>query len=158
MHESDKTQYSFFKYGIILFGIIILGVFVIFLLDPDAKITINDVEQEASLFYVWPFLGIALALIAFGFLLWKKLRIAKLDNATIELHGSGTPTSKNWDEVEKISLFQVVMPPLYRIQFKDEDKTYWFFTHNKFIYLPFYVRDLSEMGGIIKRKKEEYQL
>lgn len=58
-------------------------------------------------------------------------------------------------EVESLSLFQFFYPPLYKLKVKGDNKVYWFNTENKFIMASRLIKDLSEMGGLIQKKKRE---
>jgi len=64
----------------------------------------------------------------------------------------------NWMNVESISKFTFIAPPLYKLKIKGEEGYYLFTTQPTYAKNGFGTSDLSFMGSFIKRKKKEFNI
>lgn len=79
----------------------------------------------------------------------------KLGVQTLTIKNGDGEKKLNWMEVESLSLFQFFYPPLYKLKVKGDNKVYWFDMENKFIRVSGLIKDLSEIGDLIQKKKKE---
>lgn len=84
-----------------------------------------------------------------------KFVIVKLGGQNVTIKYGEKERKINWMEVESLSLIQFVYPPLYKLKVKGDEKVYWFNTENEFIKASGFVKDLSDMGDLIQKKKRE---
>lgn len=84
-----------------------------------------------------------------------KFVIVKLGGQNVTIKNGENERKINWMEVESLSLIQFVYPPLYKLKVKGDEKVYWFNTENEFIKASGFVKDLSDMGDLIQKKKRE---
>jgi hypothetical protein len=84
-----------------------------------------------------------------------KFVIVKLGGQNVTIKNGLNERKINWMEVESLSLIQFVYPPLYKLKVKGDNKVYWFNTENEFIKASGFVKDLSDMGDLIQKKKRE---
>jgi hypothetical protein len=84
-----------------------------------------------------------------------KFVIVKLGGQNVTIKNGENERKINWMEVESLSLIQFVYPTLYKLKVKRDNKVYWFNTENEFIKASGFVKDLSDMGGLIQKKKRE---
>ncbi len=84
-----------------------------------------------------------------------KFVIVKLGGQNFTIKNEASEKKVNWMEMESFSLMQFIYPPLYKMKFKGDNKIYWFITENKFIRVSGFIKDLSEMGDLIQKKKRE---
>lgn len=84
-----------------------------------------------------------------------KFVIVKLGNQTINIKYKGQERAVSWLDVEQVKLIQFVYPPLYKLKTKDSENTIWFNTEPNFISANGFMKDLSDMGDLIKKKKRE---
>jgi hypothetical protein len=116
---------------------------------------VNGEKMEQSIVTTLVFGMIGIVCFPIFIAIKGKFVIVKLvgQNATIK---NGENERKiNWMEVESLSLIQFVYPPLYKLKVKGDNKVYWFNTENEFIKASGFVKDLSDMGDFIQKKKKE---
>jgi hypothetical protein len=87
-----------------------------------------------------------------------KFAVVEVGNQTITIKQNGKVKTFQWIEIESVSQFQFVFPPLYKLTFKDNGKTVWFNTEPNYISVGGFTIDDSEMGNLIKKKKRELSL
>jgi hypothetical protein len=96
---------------------------------------------------------IGVILIVLFFLIKDKFAVVEIGNQTITIKHNGDVKTFQWLEIESISQFQFIFPPLYSLKIKDQ--TIWFNTEPKFISVG---GDTSEMGNLIRKKKRELDI
>jgi len=64
----------------------------------------------------------------------------------------------NWMNVESVSKFAFIAPPLYKLRIKNEEGYYLFTTQPTYAKSGIGTADLSFMGSFIKRKKKELEI
>ncbi|MCH6233648.1 hypothetical protein MMU05_06795 [Aquiflexum sp. AIY15W] len=84
-----------------------------------------------------------------------KFVIVKLGGQNVTIKNGENERNINWMEVESLSLIQFVYPPLYKLKVKGDNIVYWFNTENEFIKASGFVKNLSDMGDLIQKKKRE---
>ncbi|MCH7413579.1 hypothetical protein MM213_08795 [Belliella sp. R4-6] len=84
-----------------------------------------------------------------------KFVVVKLGGQNVTIKNGENERKINWMDVESLSLIQIVYPPLYKLKVKGDEKVYWFNTENEFIKASGFVKDLSDMGDLIQKKKRE---
>jgi hypothetical protein len=99
---------------------------------------------------------IGVTLIVLFFLTKDKFAVVEIGNQTITIKHNGDVKTFQWLEIESISQFQFIFPPLYSLKIKDQ--TIWFNTEPKFISVGGYTTENSEMGNLIRKKKRELDI
>jgi hypothetical protein len=113
----------------------------------------EKMEQSIVTTLVFGMIGIVLFLIFIA--IKDKFVTVKLGGQTLTIKNGDGEKKINWMEVESLSLIQFVYPPLYKLKVKGDEKVYWFNTENEFIKASGFVKDLSDMGDLIQKKKRE---
>lgn len=105
-------------------------------------------------FIVFGIIGVILIVLFFS--IKDKFAVVEIGNQTITIKHNGDVKTFQWLEIESISQFQFIFPPLYSLKIKDQ--TIWFNTELKFISVGGYTTDNSEMGNLIRKKKRELDI
>lgn len=113
----------------------------------------EKMEQSIVTTLVFGMIGIVSFLIFIA--IKDKFVIVKLGGQNVTIKNGENERKINWMEVESLSLIQFVYPPLYKLKVKGDEKVYWFNTENEFIKASGFVKDLSDMGDLIQKKKRE---
>lgn len=113
----------------------------------------EKMEQSIITTSVFGIIGIVCFLIFIA--IKDKFVIVNLGGQNVTIKNGGNERKINWMEVESLSLIQFVYPPLYKLKVKGDNKVYWFNTENEFIKASGFVKDLSDMGDLIQKKKRE---
>lgn len=69
----------------------------------------------------------------------------------------GEKKTKSWTDVDEVTRYWLVAPPVYSVTFED-GKKYYFTSGLFFIVTPVYVFDLSEMGKFILDRRKDIDL
>lgn len=133
--------------------VLILGA-VVSWVSPEL-ITVNGEPGTRDLLMtaIFGLLGM-LAFLVF-LLVRNKFVVVEMGNQTIKIKTNGQDKSISWLDVEEVKLIQFVYPPLYKLKVKNDESTIWFNTEPEFISISGFVRDTSEMGRLINKKKGE---
>jgi len=105
-------------------------------------------------FIVFGIIGVILIVLFFS--IKDKFAVVEIGNQIITIKHNGDVKTFQWLEIESISQFQFIFPPLYSLKIKDQ--TIWFNTEPKFISVGGYTTDNSEMGNLIRKKKRELDI
>lgn len=152
--ESNKTYHYLFKYSLLGFSVLLTVGAVVSWIAPESM-TVNGESATQDLGTTLIFGLIALITFLVFLLIRENFAIVKLGNQTIEIKRKGQDKTISWSEVEEVNLIQFVYPPLYRLRTKDSEETVWFNTESNYISINGFITDISDMGGLIKRKKRE---
>lgn len=123
-------------------------------LFPDS-VTVNG---EPSSFDIYDYViigGISVLAIILQLLFGPHFVNVKLGGQNVTILDYEPEEVINWMNVESISKFWFVFPPLYKLKIKGEQGYYLFTTRPTYISAGFGTVDLSSMGNMIKRKKSE---
>lgn len=136
--------------------VLILGAIVSWV-SPEL-ITVNGEPGTRDLLMtaIFGLLGI-LAFLVF-LVVRNKFVVVEMGNQTIKNKTNGQDKSISWLDVEEVKLIQFLYPPLYKLKVKGEDNTIWFNTEPNYISISGFVRDTSEMGRLISKKKRELEI
>lgn len=152
--ESNKTYYYLFKYSFMVVSVVLILGAVVSWVSPEL-ITVNGEPGTRDLLMtaIFGLLGM-LAFLVF-LLVRNKFVVVEMGNQTIKIKTNGQDKSISWLDVEEVKLIQFVYPPLYKLKVKNDESTIWFNTEPEFISISGFVRDTSEMGRLINKKKGE---
>lgn len=152
--ESNKTYHYFFKYSLLGVSALFAVGTVISWIAPESM-TVNNQPGTRDLFATMIF-GLVTVLAFLIFLVIRdKFVIVELGNQTLKITHKGEEKTISWLDIEEIELIQFVYPPLYKLRTKESEETVWFNTESNYISINGFMRDISGMGGLIKRKKKE---
>ncbi len=150
--QSNKGYTTFVKYFFLLMAIQIGGIGIG---GYFFEATINGVDRKLDIYELCIFLAIAVLFLVLWLAIKDRMVIVRLGGQNITInHGVETETV-NWLDVERISQYRFVMPPMYKLKIKNDDQTYLFITQPEHISFGFGVTDASSMGAFIERKKSE---
>lgn len=152
--ESNKLKHYFLKYLFLGLGIILVTISIVFWFFPKL-FWFNGQQMERSILATFAFGVIGIVSFPLFIAVKDKFVTVKLGGQTVTIKNGDGEKKINWMEVESLSLMQFIYPPLYKLKFKGDNKVYWFNTENKFIRSSGFVKDLSEMGDLIQKKKRE---
>ncbi|SHO61841.1 hypothetical protein [Algoriphagus zhangzhouensis] len=152
--ESNKTYHYILKYGFLGISILLIILSIVSWVAPASMILNGKPAiREVSTTLILGLFAI-FSLIVF-LIIRDKFVIVKLGNQTINIKYKGQERAVSWLEVEQVKLIQFVYPPLYKLKTKDSENTIWFNTEPNFISANGFMKDLSDMGDLIKKKKRE---
>jgi hypothetical protein len=152
--ESNNLYHHILKYLFLGLGIIMLITTILSWFFPDLFwVNGSKMEQSIVATLVFGMIGIVCFLIFIA--VRDKFVTVKLGGQTLTIKNGDGEKKVNWMEVESLSLMQFFYPPLYKLKVKGDNKVYWFNTENKFIMASGFIKDLSEMGDLIQKKKRE---
>ena len=152
--ESNKTYHYLFKYSLLGVSILLTVGAIVSWIAPESM-TVNGQSGTQDLSTTLIFALIALIVFLVFLLIRDNFAIVTLGNQTIKIKHKGQEKTISWLEVEKVKLIQFVYPPLYRLRTKDNEETIWFNTESNYIRINGFITDISDMGGLIKKKKRE---
>lgn len=153
--QSNNSYHLLFKYSLLGAGLIVMSVPLISFAFPEAVQLNGETGAMSPLtFIVSGIIGVTL--IVLFFLTKDKFAVVEIGNQTITIKHNGDVKTFQWLEIESISQFQFIFPPLYSLKIKDQ--TIWFNTEPKFISVGGYTTDTSEMGNLIRKKKRELDI
>ena len=155
--ESNRFYYRLFKYGFLLLGIILLLTAVGSLIKLES-ITINGEHGTVDIYTTIVLFSLGILLILLFLLLKDKFVLVHLTNQTLKITHKRQETTCNWFEVEHLTQVQFIIPPLYKIKLKYSNRSLLFNTDAKYFSFSGFVRDLSEMGTLIRNKKSELRI
>ena len=152
--ESNNLYHKTLRYLFLGLGIIMLITSTLSWFFPEL-FWVNGEKMEQSIVttLVFGMIGIVSFLIFIA--IKDKFVIVKLGGQNVTIKNGENERKINWMEVESLSLIQFVYPPLYKLKVKGDEKVYWFNTENEFIKASGFVKDLSDMGDLIQKKKRE---
>jgi hypothetical protein len=88
-----------------------------------------------------------------------KFVIVELGGQRIRIARNNQTEEKYWTEVDSIVQIAGISPPLYQSRFKDSKGYFLFFNSGSYFSIAgFFVKDTSEMGTLIERKKRELDI
>ncbi len=152
--ESNNLYHHFLKYLFFGLGTLLLITSLLSWFFPDLFwVNGEKMEQNIVATLVLGTIGIVCFLIFIA--IKDKFVVVKLGGQNVIIKNGEYERKINWMDVESLSLIQFVYPPLYKLKVKGDEKVYWFNTENEFIKASGFVKDLSDMGNLIQKKKRE---
>ncbi|WP_339867639.1 hypothetical protein [uncultured Algoriphagus sp.] len=155
--ESNHSYHLLFKYVLLGAGLVLISLPLLSLLFPNL-VEINGKTGAMSPISSSLFGIIGVILIVLFLSIKDKFAVVEIGNQTITIKQNGKVNTFQWMEIESVSQFQFVFPPLYKLTIKDNEKTVWFNTEPNYTSIGGYSTDNSEMGNLIKKKKRELSL
>lgn len=153
--ESDKSVFYAFKYLPIVAGLFLIAFTLLMHLNP-ANSTFNgepgapDLWSTAIIVLIGILVGLLPLLYTNKLVLMEvgsqTIRITKDDNSVLEF---------TWMEVDTVNMVPFIFPPLYKLRIKDTDDYYLFNTTRWGAQFLVFTWDWSDMGTLIRKKKEE---
>lgn len=152
--ESDKTVYYTFKYLPFACALFFITIPLIAHLNPENS-TFNGEPgpPDFSTSVIFILVGILIGLIPFLYL--DKLVVVELNNQNIKIIKGGKVVEVNWLDVETVKMLPAVFPPLYKLRLKNNASYFLFNTKSWGAQFMVFTWDWSDMGALIKEKKEE---
>lgn len=151
--ESDKTVYYQFKYLPFFVGLFFFVIVMLMHLYPENSTVDGEPGPPDSWTTAILILsGILICLIPFLYI--DKLVLVHLSNQRIEIKDE-EDVAINWQDVESLSMVPLIFPPLYKLRLKNQDGYYLFNTTRWGIHFLGFTWDWSDMGRLIRRKKQE---
>jgi hypothetical protein len=117
----------------------------------------NELAQNANLNEAVSFFIFAILLLLFYFIVGRRVVAMSVTNSSLEFNFKGETITRKWNDVEYIKKSWLIAPPLYSVRFKDTTQSYYFNTGYRFIAIPFFIFDTSDMGQFIKNKKKHFK-
>ena len=101
---------------------------------------------------------VGLLFIFLGILIYQKLVTVEMDNQTITIKKGDKDIVVKWLDVESVGMIRIASPPLYKLRIKNHEDYFLFNTSNTGfgIFIAFW--DWSDMGKLIRDKKERFGL
>jgi len=153
--RSSNLSYYTFRYGLKIASICFLLAPLFGYLFPEHS-KFNGKNGPPDVGFTVFFVLIALFLFLMGELISRKLVRIEVDNNFLKILQHDSIKEVRWDQVEKISRYYFVYPPLYQLKIKGSEEQYLFTTGNSYLQVAGFVRDLSAMGKFITRKKKDF--
>lgn len=150
--QSNKGYTTFVKYFFLLMAIQIAGIGIG---GYFYEATINGVDRKLDIYELCIFLAIAVLFLIFWIAIKDRIVRVRLGGQNITIDYGDETEAVNWHDVERISQYRFVVPPMYKLKIKNDDQTYLFITQPQHISFGFGVTDASSMGAFIERKKSE---
>jgi hypothetical protein len=97
--------------------------------------------------------GILVGLIPFLYM--GKLVIVELSSQGIKIFKGEKVTEVNWLDVESVKMVPAIFPPLYKLRMKNDPDFFLFNTARWGAQFMMFTWDWSDMGALIKKKKQE---
>lgn len=153
--ESNYSYHLLFKYGLLGGGLIVMSVpFLSFVFPKAVELNGETGAMSPIISIVFGIIGAILIVLFFS--IKGKFAVVEIGNQTITIKQNGEVKTFQWLEIDSISQFQFIFPPLYSLKIKDQ--TIWFNTEPKFVSVGGYTTDKSDMGNLIRKKKRELSL
>jgi hypothetical protein len=155
--ESDRIHTLLIKYIFLLAGSVIALTGLAGFLIPNS-ISVNGVNRPLSVNELVISLLIGAVLFVIHILWTRKVAKVKINQNKILIDDFKNEFEINWTDVESLIRYQYVYPPLYKITIKQEKGSYLFITKPTYISVSGFIADLSDMGNLIKKKKQELKI
>ncbi len=155
--ESSTTYTVLFKYLFLIIGGLIAAVGILGYIFPDA-VSVNHKPADFDAYSLLMMMAFGITAIGLHLYLSPKFVRVRLGGQNITFLNSSENEVVNWFEVESLTKFWFVSPPLYKLKVKNREGYYLFTTQPSFIDTGLGVIDMSSMGRHIKKKKEELGL
>jgi hypothetical protein len=97
--------------------------------------------------------GIGVGLIPFLYI--DKLVAVELNKQNIKIIKGDNVIEVNWIDVETVKMLPTIFPPLYKLRLKNYGDYFLFNTKRWGAQFIVFAWDLSDMGQLIKKKKQE---
>lgn len=152
--KSNSGYTFFFKHVFLLVTLLATLFGTLGYLFPES-VTVNGQPANFDLYDYLIIGGIAIIGVILHMLFSPHFVNVKLGGQNISILDYEPEEVINWTNVESISKFWFVFPPLYKLKIKDEEGYYLFTTQPTYVDTGIGTVDLSSMGSLIKRKKKE---
>ena len=152
--ESDKSVYYTFKYLPLAMGLFFGLIPLLGHLSPENS-TFNGEPGPPDFWTTIIFVLIRLLFILISILLIGKLVIVEMNNQDIKIKKGNKVIEVSWLDVDSVDMVPTVFPPLYKLRLKNYEGYFLFNTTRWVAQLMMFTWDWSDMGGLIKKKKNE---
>lgn len=152
--KSHSGYTFFFKHIFLQIALITSFVGVMGYLFPDS-VTVNGEPSEFDIYDYTIIGGISLLGIILQLLFGPHFVNVKLGGQNIIVLDYEAEEVINWMNVESLTKFWIIFPPLYKLKIKNEEGYYLFTTQPAYFDIGIGTVDLSSMGNLIERKKRE---
>ncbi|MEQ9378585.1 MAG: hypothetical protein RIG68_25580 [Imperialibacter sp.] len=151
---SNYSNTLLFKYIFLVFALmpVLIGVLAYF--NPE-NVTVNGEQADLDIFDYLILGGFGFIFLMLHLLFSPHFVQIQLGGQNITILDDDENRIVNWFDVDSLTKFWFVFPPLYRLRIKDEEGYYLFTTQTAFIDTGVGTIDLSSMGSLIRRKKKE---
>ena len=124
MKSSSYVAYYFYKFAALMFLFLALAS-VHSLVFPEQSIMSNP-PVDATAGEILLLLGLSVGLVFLAKFMFFRIRVIRYDDETIEIINGSESDTVSWREVESVSKVISVVPPLYRMVFKDDREPAYF--------------------------------
>jgi hypothetical protein len=151
---SDKTVFYTFKYLPFFLALCFIGIPLLGHLDPENS-TFNGKPGPPDFWttVILVLIGIVVGLLPFLYI--SRLVVVELNDQTIKIIRGNNVVESNWRDVETVKMLPAIFPPLYRLKLKNHDDYFIFNTRRRGAHFMIFIWDWSDMGALIKKKKQE---
>lgn len=152
--KSDKLAYGSLKYGLLFFGLLFIAIPALNVIDPELA-TFNGEHKAMDWFTFSIFILVGLLAILVFLIFQDKFAVVEIGNQKIKVNRGSEEIEVSWLEVESVDLLQFIFPPLYKLKIKGHEDYILFATDRSGLSVGGFTKDLSEMGGLVNKKKRE---
>ncbi|SFB51406.1 hypothetical protein [Algoriphagus aquimarinus] len=152
--ESNRTYHFIFKYIFLGAALIVIAVPLLSYIFPNA-VELNGETGPTSLITTIAFGVTGVILLVFFFVVKDNFAIVQFGNQSITIKHNGQESVENWLDIDSISQFRFIFPPLYSLKIKGNKRPIWFNTDSNYVSVGGYTMDHSDMGNLITKKKRE---
>jgi hypothetical protein len=151
--ESDKSVYYSFKFLPFLMGLmIIFSAIHSYLFTGDYVYSEDSGPPDIWTAIIFGLVGLLIILL--GILIVDKLVIVEMDNQTIKVKKDDKVIEVKWLDVKSINMIPTVTPPLYKLRLNNYDDYFLFNTSHWGFQFMMFIWDFSDMGELIREKKD----
>jgi len=152
--ESDRSVYYTFKYLPVFAGLFFMAMPLLAHLNPENS-TFNGEPGAPDIWTTILFILIGFLVGLISLLLNSKLVIVEMNSQKLKIKKGDKEIELSWLDVEAVSMVPTVFPPLYKLRLKNYGDYFLFNTTRWGAQLMFFTWDWSDMGSLIKKKKNE---
>jgi hypothetical protein len=155
--ESDRLVYYGFKVAPFITGLATIYMALNAYLFPD-QFVYSEGSGPVDIWTTIIFSLIGVLLLLLGVLVVEKLVTVEMDSQNIKIKKADKVIEVKWLDVESISMIPTVTPPLYKLRLKNYGDYFLFNTSNWGIQLWIFIWDWSDMGALIREKKDDLDI
>jgi len=122
--SSSYFAYYFYKFVALMFVFVALAS-VHSLVFPEQSIMSNS-PVDASAGEIIVLLGLSCALVFLARFMFFRIRVMRYDDSSVEIINGNESRTVSWNNVRTVSKVLAVVPPLYRMTFKDDSEPAYF--------------------------------
>lgn len=154
---SNYINTFLFKHIFLFLTLMTVLIGVLGYLFPES-VTVNGKSADLDIFDYLILAGCGIINLMLHFLFSPHFVRIQLGGQNITILDDEENRVVNWFDVDSLTKYWLVFPPLYRLRIKDEDGYYLFTTQTAFIDTGVGTVDLSSMGSLIRRRKKELDI